>query len=736
MLKKKIFAIITAVIMLLPFGVHAANSDNRFDMLAYLDIMVGYGGGDLGLDRLVTRAEFSKMAIEASQMRNSVAARLKISPFADVSYDKWYAPYVYLGAVNNIFAGYIDGTFKPDNNVTYEEAVMVALRLFGYSDDEFQYSWPYGPVSTGEKNGICDNMNAYVGQALTREQVSHLFFNLLNTTSNGAKYITKLGYSLQEDVVLTASYNEVTGLTRGKVYSSGGLLEVADGFDYSLIGYKGDAVLKDGKITAFFPYSRDTAHYNVFDVTGSSVILYKDGAVSDYTLQGGETLYYNLQTMTVDAMKSALSAGDTLDFHYTENGELDYIIYYESELDGPYTVKNGGWAAEYGISSDAAVMNSVSVNDIIYYSKNLNTVWAYNDTVTGVYEAAQPNKNTPSSVTVSGKTYTIESVEAYNALSSNGRFAYGDTVKLLLGKDRQIAGVVSPFDTDGEFAGYVVSSGSRSYTAQNDTQYTSNFINIALCDGSVYEYETDRSVSDNQVVRLTFENGKAAANPISAPKSAGGLFDYSKLTLADNKVSRDVEILEVIPSNGTNAVLYGKVYPQRLDGVNIPSKSVLYSETDSDGTITKLILDDVTGDLYSYGIVTKASSGGAYMFTSGLYTYFDGANLTSTATQGSSFSVYAGNPVRIKAGYTQPDSISQLSRVGEVTSLTDTYINGKYKLYSKIMVYENTRDYEYQVIDLETLKKNLPQYTVTAYNDKADSSGGRIRVLVAKSIRN
>ena len=252
-LKKRLLAILTAVLILIPVGANAANPASRFDMLAYLDVMVGYGDGDLGLDRLVTRAEFSKMALEASPLRNSVAAKLKISPFSDVLYDKWYAPYVYLGAVNNIFAGYIDGTFRPDNNVTYEEAVMVALRLLGYSDEEFQYSWPYGPVNAGEKNGLCNGMNAYIGQMLTRDQVSHLFYNLLNAT-NGTKYITKLGYSIEEDMVIAASYNEVTGLSRGKVYTAKGLFDVSDDFDYSLVGYKGDAIMKDGKITAFFPY--------------------------------------------------------------------------------------------------------------------------------------------------------------------------------------------------------------------------------------------------------------------------------------------------------------------------------------------------------------------------------------------------------------------------------------------------------------------------------------------------
>ncbi|MBQ7718659.1 MAG: S-layer homology domain-containing protein [Clostridia bacterium] len=739
-MKKRLLAILTAVLILIPVGANAANPASRFDMLAYLDVMVGYGDGDLGLDRLVTRAEFSKMALEASPLRNSVAAKLKISPFSDVLYDKWYAPYVYLGAVNNIFAGYIDGTFRPDNNVTYEEAVMVALRLLGYSDEEFQYSWPYGPVNAGEKNGLCNGMNAYIGQMLTRDQVSHLFYNLLNAT-NGTKYITKLGYSIEEDMVIAASYNEVTGLSRGKVYTAKGLFDVSDDFDYSLVGYKGDAIMKDGKITAFFPYSKNTVKYSVFDVSGSNIILFKDGAISDYTLQGGETVYYNLQTMTVDSMNSVLSAGDTLDFHYAENGELDYIVYYESELDGPYIVKSGDWTAKYGISSNAAVMragvkadiNAVSTNDVIYYSKNLNTVWAYNDTVTGVYESAQPNKNTPESVVVSGKTYTIESVEAYNALSSNGKFAYGDTVKLLLGKDRKIAGVTSPYDSNDEYVGFVVSSGSRSYTTQSNTQYTSNYINVALCDGSVYEYETDSTVSDNQVVRLSFENGKAKAKSLIAPKTYSGLFNYSNLMFDDKKISKNIEILEIIQKNGNNNISYGKVYPQRLDGVKINPNEVLYAETDSSGAVTKLILNDVTGDLYSYGIVTKATSNVNPMFFSGTYTYYDGVNLTSVSTQGSSFSVYAGNPVKIKAGLSAvPDSISQLTKVGEVKTISDAYINGTYKLYSGILVYENTHDYEYQVIDLNTLVNNLSAYTVTAYNDKTDSSGGRIRVLVAK----
>ena len=62
-------------------------------------------------------------------------------------------------------------------------------------------------------------------------------------------------------------------------------------------------------------------------------------------------------------------------------------------------------------------------------------VLAYTDKVTGVYEKASPTKDSPTSVTISGKEYSVESVDAFNALSSSGTFKYGDTVTLLLGRN-------------------------------------------------------------------------------------------------------------------------------------------------------------------------------------------------------------------------------------------------------------------------------------------------------------
>ena len=283
---KKILAILLTLMLILTFNVAAIDSDSRFDLLKELDIMVGYADGSLGLDNLVTRAEFVKMAVAASKYRDSVSSGLSVSPFSDVMYSSWYAPYVYLGASNKLLLGYKDGYFRPDNAVTYEEALTVALRLLGYEDSEFEYSWPAGQISVAGNIGLSDGMNSYAGQNLNRNQVSMLFYNLLRADIKGGstEYITTLNYSWLHDVVLTSSHNESSSVKKGYVYTSAGLYEVTDSFDYSLVGTKGDALLRDGKIAEFVPESTNTVKYNVFSVTGNSLVLFKAVSYTHLTL--------------------------------------------------------------------------------------------------------------------------------------------------------------------------------------------------------------------------------------------------------------------------------------------------------------------------------------------------------------------------------------------------------------------------------------------------------------------
>ena len=62
------------------------------------------------------------------------------------------------------------------------------------------------------------------------------------------------------------------------------------------------------------------------------------------------------------------------------------------------------------------------------------------------------------------------------------------------------------------------------------------------------------------------------------------------------------------------------VYPSRLAGVSLSSSAVRYYSLNGAGEIDRMILEDVTGDMYRYGILTELTSTPAGEFST-YYTY-------------------------------------------------------------------------------------------------------------------
>ena len=180
---KKIISALIVSIMLFSVNItsFAQGETDVMNLLSELKIMAGDPDGNMRLNDYVTRAEFAKVAVNSSSAKNSVATSLKVSPFSDVTYKHWSAPYVKVAVENGICEGYTDSTFKPDNNVTFEEAVTMMLRILGYTDGDFGISWPYGQIGMANNLDMTLNMNANVGEPLTRGQVATLVYNTLNT---------------------------------------------------------------------------------------------------------------------------------------------------------------------------------------------------------------------------------------------------------------------------------------------------------------------------------------------------------------------------------------------------------------------------------------------------------------------------------------------------------------------------------------------------------------------------
>ncbi len=749
---KKISLILAICIILssFTFTVSAEVNDGMLGVLSYLEIMSGDPDGNMRFDDTVSRAEFSKMAVSASSYKNSVAKGLALSPFPDVTYQHWAAPYVRVAVTNNIVSGYPDGTFSPDSTVLFEEAVTMMLRVLGYQDSDFGNSWPSGQLGIAENIDLTEGIDCSVGDVLTRRDVARLVYNALKTNVKGQNSILAsnvFDVNITEEAAVIATHREDSTIGSDSVLTSGGTYKLDFDFKSSYVGMKGDIAVKNGKkLIGFVPEEVTSAseEYIVYSVLDDKILAYRNGGISQINISDNTTVYKGTNTTSFGQVKNTLKLGDRVNVKRLNAGDIDYIICSEGNLSGPVTAYNGNWQGLWNVSGDVKVTrNGASVttaeiknNDILYYISDMNMIMAYNNKVTGIFEAASPNRDAPVSITVSGKTYELESGNAFNKIVSGGSFGYGDTITLLLGKDGEVADVVSPSANAERTVGYVVGTGVKEYSGGDVNVYKNYYVKLLTPDGIEYEYITDKDYKEwlNTVAEASFTNGMARLSYVNK-QAVSGEFNWTSKRLGSDKISPNVNIIDVGTIDSNESSAYKKVYGQRLDGVNIGSSKVLYAGKNASDEITELILYDVTGDAFSYGLVVSAKVEGSDMRVNSSYTYMANGERYSTSVSGN-YNVNRGSAVKISGSLSKPDGLFKINQVaGAISTFTaDRLVTGgkTYLISDRVSCYKmnSSVSNEYSMISLNEIIENREKYNITAYYDKSSDEGGRIRIIV------
>lgn len=614
-LKKRILSLLLAAVVLLgsaPAAFAASEvSDSVIEQVVRAaGIMVGDASGNMNLDKTVTRAEYAKMLVAASTYKDKVSGVSNSSPFSDVPYTHWAAGYIKTAVAQGWLTGYLDGSYKPDNTVTLEEAATGALKLLGYTTEDFSGSYPYGQLALYESLGLDTKVTASQGTAMTRRNMMYLFYNLLNAeTRDGQVYAQTLGYTLNDN---------------GEI-------------DYlSMVS--------------------DT-------MQGPYVV---EGSLSDIVSGDNKTVYRNGYTSTADAVQKY---------------------------------------------------------DVVYY--NDSAIWAYANAVTGTYQSASPSASSPTSVTVAGNTYEIETSDAAFELSTLGGLNIGDIVTLLLGRDGKVAAALPADEYATGVAGVVTAVGTGTYYNAVGNAYTARTITVTATDGASYTYPCSKtSIEEGDLVSIGFGSAETDVSILQSASLSGAVSGYS---IGSRTMAKDVRILDV---NDTDAV---RIYYSRLNGAELDSSDVRYYAENAAGEITDLILRDFTGDLYEYGIITSVSEQSDDMNLSGSYTYLlDGEKQTLT-TSGKTLGASYG-PARLTIENGQLASVRALSQIRNPDAITQLGVtkDGENWLFSDectVYLYQNT---QYSLISLTELRNNFASYNITCYYDKDTDDGGRIRIVIAR----
>ncbi len=95
-------------------------------------ILNGYLDGSFKPDNNITRAEFAKIIVSATNTLTPDAT----SSFKDVSSDDWYYSYVSTAYDKGYITGYPDGSFRPNDNITRADICTIVNRVLKASASE------------------------------------------------------------------------------------------------------------------------------------------------------------------------------------------------------------------------------------------------------------------------------------------------------------------------------------------------------------------------------------------------------------------------------------------------------------------------------------------------------------------------------------------------------------------------------------------------------------------------
>ncbi|MBQ7951050.1 MAG: S-layer homology domain-containing protein [Clostridia bacterium] len=182
----KVLSLVLAIAMLLSVPTFAyndvaadANYAEAVTALSALNIFTGYEDGSFKPEGKITRAEYAAIVCRVNNMEHAAKANKVGGIFTDVAADHWASGYIATAAQAGIVNGMGDGTFKPEAEVTYEQAVKMLVAALGYEPKaQTMGGYPTGYMMIANQESITVGTTNTVGGA-SRGTVAQLTYNAL-----------------------------------------------------------------------------------------------------------------------------------------------------------------------------------------------------------------------------------------------------------------------------------------------------------------------------------------------------------------------------------------------------------------------------------------------------------------------------------------------------------------------------------------------------------------------------
>lgn len=151
------------------------------ETLGALNIMVG--DAETGLFRpndAIKRSEVAKIAVNALGLADVAESSNYPTKYPDVVENHWANGYINVATNQKLVIGDDTGTFRPDDTITYAEAMTILVRVIGHEPSALSKGgYPAGFLVVGTENNLNKNATAAANDPANRALVAQMMFNAL-----------------------------------------------------------------------------------------------------------------------------------------------------------------------------------------------------------------------------------------------------------------------------------------------------------------------------------------------------------------------------------------------------------------------------------------------------------------------------------------------------------------------------------------------------------------------------
>lgn len=328
--------------------------------------------------------------------------------------------------------------------------------------------------------------------------------------------------------------------------------------------------------------------------------------------------------------------------------------------------------------------------------------------VVGRLEAASPSLRRATTITLQGARLEVSD----QAQTSLAAFSIGDLIQVTLDRAGRVESAQAATSQDS--VGLLSLTGDRASVA----------LPGATISGTLASAKTDLTALNGSLVRVRVNTDGELSVSALPTQSHAQVLDVARGTLGDTALAAGAMIYERVGSAPVRAISLDDILTSTVEG-----KDIEYVGYNAAGEVNLLLLQDVTGSCYTYGILvrgSKTTGGGRMSSTNTTVTVENGDNDATAWISGASFKNESFGGVAQNAATGKAAGVVTLTALDGLTRSdfgADNTLGGL-PIAEKVQVYDATTERWTTLAQVQGYAASF-----TAYYDRTPQTGGQVRVI-------